>query len=83
MKRFFSQSLQWLSALMLAVLICNGVLFFYNRPTAFIDRTKASTNTIFYTATTPPTATDILIPICRAQKSTLYWLEHLTLRARK
>ncbi len=48
MKRFFSQSLQWLSALMLAVLICNGVLFFYNRPTGFINRTKASTNTIFY-----------------------------------
>lgn len=52
MKRFFSQSLQWLSALMLAVLICNGVLFFYNRPTAFIDRTKASTNTIFYPGST-------------------------------
>ena len=37
---------------MLAVLICNGVLFFYNRPTAFIDRTKASTNTIFYPGST-------------------------------
>ena len=37
---------------MLAVLICNGVLFFYNRPTAFIDRTKASTNTVFYPGST-------------------------------
>ena len=52
MKKFFLTSLQWLSAAMAAFIVCNCLLFLYNRPTAFVNRSDSSTNMIFYPGTT-------------------------------
>ena len=46
MKKIIKEVIQWTSAIAVAVVVFNGLLFLYNKPTAFIDRTNSSTNTI-------------------------------------
>ena len=48
MKRMIHQTMQWVSAVLVALVICNGLLFLYNRPAGWINRTNSSTNSIWY-----------------------------------
>ena len=45
-KRIFRQVLGWCIAAMLAVLICNGLVFGYHRVPAWIDRQGGATDSI-------------------------------------
>lgn len=51
-KRFFRQLLGWCAAGVVAVLICNGALFAYHRPVAWIERKGGATDSILHPGST-------------------------------
>lgn len=47
MKKYIIQLMQWMIAGVVAVVICNGLLMTYHRPTGWIDRSNSATNAIW------------------------------------